>query len=40
LERVRKRMNAGRENGDACKGVAAFTEDDWRQLNAIKPAED
>jgi uncharacterized protein YjbI with pentapeptide repeats len=39
LERVRKRMKAGQVKPDACKGVAGFTEDDWRRLDAIKPAE-
>jgi uncharacterized protein YjbI with pentapeptide repeats len=39
LERVRERMKAGREKPDACKGVAGFTEADWRQLDAIKPSQ-
>ena len=39
LERVRNRMKAGRDKPDECKGVAAFTEDDWRGLEAIKPIE-
>jgi uncharacterized protein YjbI with pentapeptide repeats len=33
---VRSRMNAAREKPEACKGVAGFTEDDWRKLDAIK----
>jgi hypothetical protein len=28
-------MKAGREKPDACKGVAGFTEDDWRALDAL-----
>jgi hypothetical protein len=39
LEGVRKRMKAGREKPDDCKGVAGFTENDWRELEAIKPAK-
>jgi Pentapeptide repeats (8 copies) len=39
LESVRKRMKDGRKKPDTCKGVAGFTEDDWRRLDAIKPAE-
>ena len=35
LEAVRNRMKAGREKPDACKGVAGFTEDDWRALDAL-----
>jgi uncharacterized protein YjbI with pentapeptide repeats len=35
LEGVRNRMKAGREKPDACKGVAGFTEDDWRALDAL-----
>jgi uncharacterized protein YjbI with pentapeptide repeats len=34
---VRARMKAGRDKPDACMGVAGFTEDDWRRLDAIKP---
>jgi uncharacterized protein YjbI with pentapeptide repeats len=37
LERVRTRVRAGRERPDTCKGVAGFTEGDWRRLDAIKP---
>jgi uncharacterized protein YjbI with pentapeptide repeats len=37
LDAVRKRMKDGREKPDACKGVAGFTEEDWRRLDAIKP---
>jgi uncharacterized protein YjbI with pentapeptide repeats len=37
LEGVRKRMKEGREKPEACKGVAGFTEEDWRRLDAIKP---
>ena len=39
LESVRKRMRGGREKSDDCKGVAGFTDDDWRRLEEIKPAE-
>ena len=39
LERVRKRMKEGRDKPDACKGVAGFTDEDWRKLEAIKPIE-
>lgn len=37
LEGVRKRMKDGRENSETCPGVAGFTEDDWRKLDALKP---
>jgi hypothetical protein len=37
LEGLRERINAGRDKPDACKGVAGFTEDDWRAVDAIKP---
>jgi hypothetical protein len=37
LEGVRKRMKAGRAKTEACPGVAGLTEDDWRQLDEIKP---
>jgi hypothetical protein len=37
LDGARKRMKDGRDKPDACKGVAGFTEDDWRRLDAIKP---
>jgi uncharacterized protein YjbI with pentapeptide repeats len=37
---VRKRMKAVREKPDACEGVAGFTENDWRQLDAIAPVQD
>jgi uncharacterized protein YjbI with pentapeptide repeats len=37
LEAVRRRMKDGREKLDMCRGVAGFTEDDWRKLDAIKP---
>jgi hypothetical protein len=30
-------MKAGRDKPDTCKGVAGFAEDDWRELEAIKP---
>lgn len=40
LDTVRNRMKAGREQPDACKGVAGFTENDWRRLDEIQPAED
>ena len=36
-EGVRTRLKAGREKPNACKGVAGFTEEDWRALDAIKP---
>jgi len=39
LEGVRARMKAARGKPDACKGVAGFTDDDWRRLDAIKPIE-
>jgi hypothetical protein len=39
LESVRKRMKDGRDKPDGCRGVAGFTEDDWRRLDAIKPTE-
>jgi hypothetical protein len=39
LDSVRQRMKAGREQPDVCKGVAGFTENDWRELDAIKPTE-
>jgi hypothetical protein len=39
LELVRNRMKAGLERPDECKGVAGFTENDWRALEAIKPIE-
>jgi uncharacterized protein YjbI with pentapeptide repeats len=39
LEGVRKRLKAGREKPEDCKGVAGFTEEDWRRLDAIKPTE-
>jgi uncharacterized protein YjbI with pentapeptide repeats len=37
LEGVRKRMKEGREKLDVCRGVAGFTEDDWRRLEALRP---
>ena len=37
LEGVRKRMKDGRKNPDACQGVAEFTVEDWRNLDAIEP---
>ena len=39
LEGVRKRMKEGRDKPDACKGVVGFTEEDWHNLDAIKPIE-
>jgi uncharacterized protein YjbI with pentapeptide repeats len=36
---VRDRMEQGRKMSETCPGVAGFTEDDWRQLDAIKPIE-
>jgi uncharacterized protein YjbI with pentapeptide repeats len=36
LEGLRKRMKDGRDKSE-CPGVAGFTEDDWRALDAIKP---
>jgi hypothetical protein len=39
LDSARRRLEAGREKPDACKGVAGLTEEDWRALDAIKPAE-
>jgi len=38
LDRVRDRMKAARKNPETCPGVAGFTEDDWRVLEAIRPA--
>jgi hypothetical protein len=35
LEGVRNRMKDGRKKPDDCKGVAGFTEADWRALDAI-----
>ncbi len=37
LERVRKRMKDGREKPESCPGVAGFTEEDWRALEALRP---
>jgi hypothetical protein len=37
LDGVRKRMREGRDKPDICPGVAGFTEEDWRQLEAIIP---
>jgi uncharacterized protein YjbI with pentapeptide repeats len=37
LEGVRERLKTGREKPDTCKGVAGFTDKDWRILDAIKP---
>jgi uncharacterized protein YjbI with pentapeptide repeats len=39
LEVLRAHMEEGRKIVDKCPGVAGFTEDDWRRLEAIKPAE-
>ncbi len=39
LDRVRNRMKAARNNPETCPGIAGFTEDDWRRLDAIKPAQ-
>ena len=35
VDKVRTRMKEGRKNPDKCLGVIGFTEDDWRQLDAI-----
>ena len=35
LNVVRDRMKEGRKNREACPGVAGFTEDDWRALDAL-----
>ena len=37
LEGARTRMREGRTTPDRCAGVAGFTEEDWRRLEAIKP---
>jgi uncharacterized protein YjbI with pentapeptide repeats len=37
LETVRKRMKDGREKPESCPGVAGFTEEDWRALEALRP---
>jgi hypothetical protein len=37
LETFRNRLKSGRKDPGSCPGVAGFTEDDWRQLDAIKP---
>jgi uncharacterized protein YjbI with pentapeptide repeats len=34
---VRDRMEEGRKTPEKCPGVAGFTEEDWRELEAIKP---
>jgi uncharacterized protein YjbI with pentapeptide repeats len=39
LDSVRARMKAARKEPAKCPGVAGFTEDDWRRLDAIKPIE-
>jgi uncharacterized protein YjbI with pentapeptide repeats len=39
LDGVRRRLKDGRKNPEACPGVADFTEDDWRRLDAIKPVQ-
>jgi uncharacterized protein YjbI with pentapeptide repeats len=37
FEGPRKRFKAGREKPETCPGVAGFSEEDWRKLDAIKP---
>ena len=39
LDPVRARMEEGRKTPEKCPGVTGFTEEDWRQLEAIKPTE-
>lgn len=39
LSLIRTRIKEGRGDPDTCLGVAGFTEDDWRALDAIKPTE-
>jgi uncharacterized protein YjbI with pentapeptide repeats len=36
LEGLRKRMKDGRYKPEKCLGVADFTEEDWRKLDAVK----
>lgn len=38
LDAVRTRIEEGRKTRERCPGVAGFTEEDWHQLEAIKPA--
>ena len=37
---VRDRIKDGRKNPETCPGVAGFSADDWRIVDAIKPAHD
>ena len=30
-------MKDGRDKPDTCKGVASFSEEDWRALEALRP---
>jgi len=39
LDVVRTRMKEGRKNPEKCPGVAGFDGNDWRMLEAIKPAQ-
>ena len=38
LVAFRTRLEEGRKEPEKCPGVTGFTEDDWRRLDAIKPA--
>jgi hypothetical protein len=40
LDFVRNRMKEGRATPKKCSGVADFTEDDWRNLDAIKAVQE
>jgi hypothetical protein len=37
LEAVRARMEAARESPEKCPGVTGFTDNDWKNLDSIKP---
>ena len=39
LGAFRTRLEEGRKTSEKCPGVAGFTEDDWRRLDAIKPTK-
>jgi hypothetical protein len=39
LDGVRDRIKVGRNDPEKCPGVSGFTESEWRQLDAIKPAQ-
>jgi hypothetical protein len=40
LSNVRARLEEGRKTPEKCPGIAGFTDEDWRRLEAIKPAQD